>query len=178
MHLSGPSNLSHLRQSVQFVKALNSDSRMLWRSYLEKRCAEFLPGPTLSSANGIISDTHRSLIESLGRRDDGYHALKAAGWSYIKRPDQAWLEERVEVVRILLDSRAPLDTQDVCLISALSCHCSQGLIELVELMLERGVDAPAVGHGGATPLLVTCGSRFISFENTRAVIQPPIDARS
>lgn len=38
-------------------------------------------------------------------------------------------------------------------------------------MLDRGADAAATGHHGATPLIVTCGSRSISFETTRAIIE-------
>lgn len=104
---------------------------MLGMSYLEKRCVRFS-----LRADGIIPEAH------------------------IRRPDQAWLEDRVEVARILHDSRAPLATQDVHLRS----------VELVELMLKRGADATAVAHGRATPPLVTCGSRLILYETTRAVI--------
>lgn len=123
------------------------------------------------STDGTVSESHRRLLEDFGRRDDEYKGLIAAGFVWTKKPEQAWLRERVEAARVLLDSRAPLNPQDVHLITALGRHCYRGSLEFVELMLERGADATAVGHAGETPLLVTCVSRFISFETTRASIE-------
>lgn len=153
------------------MKALSSESRMLWRSYLEKRCAASPPEATATSTDGTIPEAHRSLLEDFGRRDEEYKGLIAAGWLLTNRPDQVWLEERLQVARILLDSRAPLDTRDINLITALCHHCFRGHLELVELILKRGADATAVGQGGATPLLVACGSHLISFHTTQAVIE-------
>lgn len=153
------------------MEALESESPLLWKSYLERRCAASPLGAAAASADGAIPEAHRRLLEDFGRRDDEYEGLIAAGLVRTKRPEQTWLQERIEVARVLLDSRAPLNPQDVHLITALGRHCYRGSVKFVELMLERGADATAVGHAGETPLLVTCVSRFISFETTRALIE-------
>lgn len=143
---------------------------MLWRSYLERRRGLSLSATVSDTPSDVPRDV-QGLLEDFGRQDKKYNALYATSWPFDERLDSNWRRERVQMARILLDFRDQHDPRDKSLVTAL-CHFSaNGNLELMDLVLEKGVDPNTTGREGVDALMATCGSPCVPFHVIKAAIE-------
>lgn len=144
---------------------------MLWMSYLAKRRGLSLPEPTVSDSGYGVPRDVRTLLEDFGREDKTYRALNATAWSPGERLDPIWKEERLQMARILIDSRDTHSPQDKSLISVLFNFIAHENTYLTELVLEKGVGPNATGRGGIYAIPAACGNPRAPSHITKAVIE-------